>query len=380
VTQPAAASSSSLPVTADALAAAIVALYAQAEQQLMIDLAAIARRGIESGQQAEMLAQMQRAAERTATMLRAQAYPQAQRIADIAARDGSAAAVTALRRAIGSDPALLARYLAPGGHAAAAANQIVLDLAQRLDAAAFRITRFADDAYRAAVAEAASRVVGGWAHGPAQAGAWDRLMAQGITGYRDTAGRNWNLSTYIEMATRTAVQRAYNAAHLDRLAALGIEYLTISHDGHPCPLCRPWEGAILTASGPIGAVRTQAADRDRTVTFIVTGTLEQATAEGLFHPNCRHVPLPYLPGVTRVTGGRDWTKADQALYDATQQLRALERRIRSYKRQEAAALDDVSRRRAARNVRATQAMIRAHVDRHHLVRRRHREQLDLGNR
>ena len=55
-------------------------------------------------------------------------------------------------------------------------------------------------------------------------------------------------------------------------------------------------------------------------------------------------------------------------------------RMRSAGAEQAAALDDLTRQRAGRQVRATQALIRAHVARHGLVRRTRREQLDLGNR
>ncbi|HZY75388.1 MAG TPA: phage minor capsid protein [Jatrophihabitantaceae bacterium] len=97
--------------------------------------------------------------------------------------------------------------------------------------------------------------------------------------------------------------------------------------------------------------------------------------------DCKHTLLAYLPGVTKATGRPNpWTVDDEARYRATQQLRALERQVRAWKRAQAGALNDLDRQRAARHVRATQAAIRAHIDQHGLVRRRQREQLDLGNK
>jgi predicted amidohydrolase YtcJ len=91
------------------------------------------------------------------------------------------------------------------------------DLSHRLDAAAVRITRFADDAYRAAVVSGAvTQALDNATPVEAAAQAWRELSAKGITGFTDKSGRNWNLASYVEMATRTATQRAYNASHRDR--------------------------------------------------------------------------------------------------------------------------------------------------------------------
>jgi hypothetical protein len=327
-----------------------------------------------------MASQMRRAADRVATMLRARTYPLARQIATEAAQHGDGYALMTLQRLVNSHPSLQPLTLAPGGHGSAAVARIGLDLANRLTSTLPRLLRFADDAYRAAVGEAATRQL---QHietpATAQSLAWRRLTARGIEGFTDQSGRNWSLSAYVEMATRTAVQRSWNSAHHDRMTLLGIEYFTVTHDGHPCPLCRPWEGAVLS-DGQTGTVTAAAADHDGIVVFDVKATVEEAIAAGLQHPNCEHVLVAYLPGVTRVTEPGEWTTADQARYAATQQLRALERRVRQYKREAAGALTDPDRRTALAKARATQTLIRQHVEAHGLVRRRRREQLDLGNR
>jgi hypothetical protein len=387
VTQPAGAGTAAgVGATVDQLAAAIVALYAAAEQQLLASLAQAARHGFTdtaATAQIGMLGQMQRAAERVATALRLRSQPLTRRIASEAAQRGDAAAQALLRRIVAGNPALARVYLATGpvpGNVAAA-NAIATDLANRLDATTFRITRYADDAYRAATAEAATRLVLGRENltpSTAQQLAWRELTRLGVTGYTDTAGRRWNLATYVETATRAAVQRAYNDAHDARMRTVGIDYFTVSHDGRPCPACKPWEGAVLgDQPGPATAPN---AATGQPVAFTVKATLEQARAAGFQHPNCKHVLLPYLPGVTKTEAGGKWTAADEQAYAATQRLRALEREVRAGKREAAAALDDLARVRADRRVRAAQAKIRAHVDRADLNRRRRREQLHLRGR
>jgi hypothetical protein len=301
-------------------------------------------------------------------------------VAQEAAVHGEQAATVMLRRLVQSDPLLRRVFLDRArGHAVSSANQIGYDLAIRLDQTVPRVLRFADDAYRAAVQEAATRqVLAIDTPSTAQSFAWRKLTERGVTGLTDVSGRNWNLSTYAEMATRTAVQRAYNASHLDRMATVGIEYFTVSHDGHPCPLCLPWEGEILS-TGSVGEVSTLAADRDEQVTFTVKATVDDAIAAGFQHPNCRHVLLPYLPGVTKTTTGQAWTDADQRRYDDTQRLREMERNVRAAKRETAAALTPLERQRAEAKVRAWQARIRQHVEASGLVRKPRRERLDLGN-
>jgi len=387
VTQPAGAGASAgIGATVDQLAAAIIALYAAAERQLLASMAAAARHGFTdtaAAAQISMLAQMQRAAERVATALRLHTPPLTQRLVVEAATRGDAAAQALLRRIVAGNPELARIYLAPVAGVPgnlAAANAIAVDLADRLDATTYRIVRFADDAYRAATAEAATRLVLGRENlTPSTAAqlAWRELTRSGVTGYTDTRGRRWNLATYVEMATRTAVQRAYNDAHDARMTAAGIEWFTVSHDGRPCKLCKPWEGQVLgDQPGPTTAPN---AITGAPVAFTVKATLEQARAAGLQHPNCKHVLLPYLPGVTKTQPSAAWTAADEQAYAETQRLRALEREVRAGKREAAAALDDLSRQRANRRVRAAQARIRAHVDEHDLNRRRRREQLHLGN-
>jgi hypothetical protein len=395
VTQPAAAGSASGAsaavagaVTVDVLANRVTAIYAQAEQDLLAALAVIASHGMQDragNAEAAMLAAMRRAAQQTATKLRLEAGPLAQQIARVAAQQGDTAAVRALRDAVAGHPALAKVYLpriaGASGQGVSAAAQIALELAGRLDDVTYRIVRFADDAYRAAVADAATRLVlgrEGLTPHTAQGLAWRELTRKGVTGFTDTRGRSWNLSTYVETATRTATQRAYNAAHDARMTALGIQFFTVPHDGHPCPQCKPWEGAVLS-HGATGDVPSNHAVTGAPISTHVDGTVDQARAEGLFHPNCRHVLVAYFPGVTK-TRRAEWTKADAAAYTATQTLRRLEREVRAAKREQAAALDDLARQRAARRVRALQAHIRLHVDHTGLVRRRNREQVDLGHR
>jgi hypothetical protein len=369
-----------LPATVSTLAAAVVVVYTTGEQDLISQSGQFIREALQAPVNSPprylLHSRLQRAAQQVSAGIRMQVAGLAQRVADTAARNGNATAAREVRR-YAEKYRLSGNVLDLLPHDVNSARMIADDLSKRLDAAALRITRFADDAYKAAVASGAvAQVLDKAVPLASQAQAWRELTAKGVTGFTDKSGRNWNLASYVEMATRTATQRAYNASHRDRLTLAGITYFTISTTGRPCPLCAPWEGKILADAGAGIATEPNASNGDP-VTFHVSATIEEATAAGLFHPNCKHTLTGYLPGVT-VLKLNQWTPADEAAYQDTQTLRALERAVRASKQQAAGAVNDLDKRRAQARTRDLQAQIRDHANSTGLLRRPNREQPSLG--
>lgn len=167
----------------------------------------------------------------------------------------------------------------------------------------------------------------------------DKLVAQGITGFRDKAGRNWSLSSYTEMAVRTETQARALAAGDQAIKDVGLTQVIVSDSPRECPLCRPFEGKVLDLEGT------------------GSGTLADARSKGYQHPNCTHSHSAYIPGITKVDPG----KANPDGYEAKQRQRALERQVRSAKRKEALALDPAAKAQARARVRDRQAQLRTHV-------------------
>jgi len=243
------------------------------------------------------------------------------------------------------------------------------------------ILRGVEDVYRKVLAEAASTpLLGVETRRQATQAAVARFTERGVTSFRDRAGRNWSMTSYAEMATRTAVGRAAVEAHADQLTAAGIELVIVSEASHECPLCRPWEGTILALSGPDGrrSLEVEHATEDgRMVRVRVAGTLDEARRAGLQHPNCRHTVSAYLPGVTRKP---EKSAKDPQGYEATQRQREIERHIRKYKLRAASAVDPAAKRAAQARVREWQAQMRDHLRAHpELKRKREREQIGAGN-
>lgn len=231
-------------------------------------------------------------------------------------------------------------------------------------------------AYTDAVAAGSSQVLGGHlTRLQASQQVLDRLLADGIKGFTDRAGRRWSLDTYVEMSVRTTTGQAAVQGHLDQLAAVGVDLVIVSDAPRECPLCRPWEGKVLSQSGQVGAVIAPSVTGGPPVHVVVAGTVEQARAAGLQHPNCRHSLSAYLPGATKPRT----VERDPGGYEAVQRQREIERRIRSWKRRQSLALDDAAAAQASRKVRAWQAALREHVDAHDLKRLRYREQVGAAD-
>ncbi|MCA1218844.1 phage minor capsid protein [Streptomyces sp. 8L] len=242
------------------------------------------------------------------------------------------------------------------------------------------ILRAVEDGYRGVVAEVtATPLLGTGTRRQATQDAMRRFADKGITSFTDRSGRRWKLTSYAEMAVRTSVARAATDAHARTLAEAGVELVIVSDAPRECPLCRPWEGRVLTISGPDGA-RTvdveHATDDGRTVPVRVAGSLDQARRSGLQHPNCRHSVSSYTPGITRT----EHATSDAAGYEAGQRQRAIERNIRKYKTRVAAAVTPEAKRAANAKVRQWQGAMRDHLAAHPDLRRlRAREQPGASN-
>lgn len=374
------------PAQVDAIAASVADIYREAETSLARLVARHLSDGLDSPAAAQRLADIR--------ALRAGAQ---QIIAALEADTGPAtrdALARAYRHGWGSALADLPEQWAPRsgiGQAArdAATRRSGTGFVEVLAGALHRdlghvsrnILRDTLDAYRAVQAAAAGQVLTGAAtrRDAAQA-MWQRLTDRGITGFTDSAGRRWALSSYAEMATRTNAARAAIEGQVDRLDTIGVELVQVSNAPRECPKCRPFEGKILrTTPGPLD-VEVEHPTRDGVmVTVTAYATLDAARAAGLMHPNCRHSVSAYFPGVSRPAASEGPT-ADPEGYKAQQRQRALERRIRRAKTREQAALTDQARRDARRRVRAAQAALRQHLAAHpDLKRLPYRERIGAGN-
>lgn len=243
----------------------------------------------------------------------------------LAALDSNAArAITqALTEAFGAGAADTAAELG-GGFARTtgrALDALVRETVAGVTGTHSAILRTTADKYREIVAEATTRIsIGTETRREATARALQQFARGGIRGFVDTAGRQWEIETYAEMATRTASGRAAIAGSLERMEQRGIDLVIVSNAPEECKICRPWEGKVLSVSGN---TRGELADGTK-----VAGTVAQAQAAGLQHSNCRHNLSAYVPGLTTAPTQTADPEGDQQ----RQRQRALERQVRAAKR------------------------------------------------
>jgi hypothetical protein len=366
------------------VAQALVDMYAAAQQEVAENIARRLRAGIDQPgwehQKLIAVGELRQSITRLLHKLATDTTGEVEQTMVLAFARGGQAALDELAKMTGLSATQLAEFKRSATNADAA-NRLAFALRSTLLGTHVRILRWSLDAYREVVGKAA-------AAGPGLLGtktrlqvaqdAWSKLVAQGVTGFVDKAGRNWRLSSYVEMATRTTIAHAVVQAHSDQLDDLGVPLRIVSNAPQECVKCRPWEGKILTAHGGKRQIlrRIPSMVSDEPMVVRVAGSVDQAIAAGLLHPNCRHTINAYLPGVTTVPTNTADPEGDKA----RQELRALERQVRAGKMQEAAALSDEGRAAARAKVRRLQSDIRDHVAANPgLFRQTHREQIGAGN-
>jgi hypothetical protein len=106
----------------------------------------------------------------------------------------------------------------------------------------------------------------------------EQLAERGVTGFKDRSGKMWNMRTYTEMVARTTTMQAHLEGTANRLVEQGHDLIKVSTHRGACPLCEPWQGKVLSITGKTKGYPT----------------LEEAKADGLFHPNCRHAYGLYI--------------------------------------------------------------------------------------
>ena len=88
----------------------------------------------------------------------------------------------------------------------------------------------------------------------------------------DAGNRVWDSRAYCEMLARTTLLNTSRQEYLDTCAENGADVVCVTVSGHCCDKCAEWENRLLSISGATKGLPT----------------VEEATAAGLFHPNCTH--------------------------------------------------------------------------------------------
>ena len=185
---------------------------------------------------------------------------------------------------------------------------------------------------------------------------------RGVRGFTDRAGRKWELQAYADMAMRTAMQKASMLSTFDAMIQHGIDVCYVNAHMGACPLCYKWQGVLMSLTGATPGLPT----------------VREAMDDGLFHPNCAHIPQEYIVGVSRLDIGspRGYTLGQsERLYKRRQKQRYIERQIRRWKRALAVAQDEDQQAEANAQIRRWQAEARQNTEWREVQRRYDREQV-----
>ena len=245
------------------------------------------------------------------------------------------------------------------------------------------------EAYRATVADVAQKIqrtqtilnteagnvvsgVSSWNDAMRQA--VERMVENGITGFVDHGDHHWSPEAYAAMDIRTTAANAARSAVWERSEAYGVDLYKVSEHVGARPKCYPWQGKVIARSGP----HSWTTDFDgNMVEVFAQSETSYGEPDGLFGINCRHYPSTFIPGISSVSEEPVDEEENERVYQLTQQQRAMERKLRGYRLNEAtlkaqgAPRDEVLKAHAA--VIKQSSRIDAFCDENSLPRRRNRE-------
>ncbi len=265
---------------------------------------------------------------------------------------GKASFETELRAALGTAGTKL------GGNTIKAAR-ILSELSTKLAASDRVILRKTADQYASIVGNSASMVANGSITLKAAVKREvEQFANKGIVNFVDKSGGYWEMSTYAEMATLTAIERSTIAGYTDAMASYGFDLAVISSHGDSCPICSAWEGVVVSVSGDTKGY----------------STLGDAESAGVFHPRCRHDLATYYEDITESRGkyARSVGEPSSASTNRTTQ-RYLERQVRKWKRRQVVSVDALDELAAHDKVVEYQGSIRKLVKGKGLIRNYARE-------
>ena len=187
--------------------------------------------------------------------------------------------------------------------------------------------------------------------------AYDRFVVpqfeKGLPGKTTVDGKQISLVGYAETIARESSQQALLIGESAAAKDAGYSLVQISAHYACCPLCEPWQNAILVddvwADGKPDGVHRLMSEAYQ-------------NGRGLFHYNCRHVKRIYIPGKTVANNPPNYDPEKVAVnYELEQTQRRLERDIRNEKRKLIMSLTDDERAKAESKIAERQAQLRGLV-------------------
>ena len=206
-------------------------------------------------------------------------------------------------------------------------NALLNEMQQANEQSERAALRYMNDVYRKTILRtAAAMQAGGQTLQQATDAATRDFLEQGIACIRYRDGRRVNISTYAEMALRTAGTRAMLMGEAAQRERLGLDTVLVSQYGACSPTCLPWQGLVYIDDvfQPYHGPRTPGGTYGISRNGRQYPLLSVAMQGGLFHPNCRHTLSTWVEGTSTRPRPMDKAKVEAAAQLEAKQ-RALER-------------------------------------------------------
>lgn len=199
---------------------------------------------------------------------------------------------------------------------------------------------------------------------------------KGIPAFVDKRGREWTPEAYVNMAMRNTAKNAADEVQTARCRDYGVHLVEIDSHSGARPKCARDQGKIFDLDNGSGYVEDAAGQKVR---YHPWNSSSYGEPDGLLGVNCRHHKYPFWPGMSLQSYFTVDLEENDRLYRQTQVQRALERRVRSQKR-ECMLYDQIGDREsfkaAAVKLKQKEAELKAYVDGNpDLHRKRDREQV-----
>lgn len=201
-----------------------------------------------------------------------------------------------------------------------------------------------------------------------------QVAGDGLTVINFANGRADQLDVAVRRAVLTGVNQTVGQMQTSRADEMGVDLVETSAHAGSRPEHQLWQGKVFSRSGT-----------DKRYPPFVEST-GYGTVTGLCGANCRHSFFGFIPGISRAIYDKatleelntkvTYNGKEITTYEATQEQRAIERKIRYWKRQqsaiEAAGQDSTAE---AGKVKAWQSQMRDFIEKTKLSRQRAREQV-----
>lgn len=201
-----------------------------------------------------------------------------------------------------------------------------------------------------------------------------RMVENGLTGFIDHGGHMWSPETYVAMDIRTTVFNTAREAVWERNDQYGNDLYQVSSHNAARPLCYPWQGKVISRTGMSRDVIDLYGE---TVHVYAQSETTYGEPAGLFGINCKHYPMPFVPGISTIRQPPMDEDENAKAYEDSQKQRQLERKLRKEKLDlnilKAQGADEDLIRQQREKVRAASADIDDFCEATNRTRRRSRE-------